>query len=74
MTTRLIVASLLVVITFGACSTYNPTQAEIDSAGSDEEYWRATYQRQCVNSGVQPGTPALLKCVDDLMDIRNQPQ
>ena len=74
MTIKTGLASLLAVLTFGACSTYNPTQAEIDAAGSDDEYWRATYQRQCINSGIHPGTPAMVKCVDDLMDIRDQPQ
>ena len=61
---------LLLATMFSGCSSSSPTQAEIDSAENPEDYWRARYERQCINSGVRPGSPGLVKCVDDLMDIR----
>ena len=62
----------LIILTLGGCSTSGPTQTDIDSAENSEDYWRARYERQCINSGITPGTPMLIKCVDDLMDIRSE--
>ncbi len=55
------------------CSNVSPTQSDIDSAGTDAERMRATFERQCIASGVQPGTPMLIKCVEDLLDIHSEP-
>lgn len=66
----LLTFSILLTGLLGGCSTSSPTQADIDNAAEGEDYWRARYERQCINSGVKPGSPGLVKCVDDLMDIR----
>ncbi len=55
----------------GACSTSSPTRADLDEAQSDDAYWQQRYERQCMNSGIQAGSPMLVKCVQDLMDIRS---
>ena len=62
----------LMILTSGGCSTSSPSQADIDSTENSEDYWRASYERQCIASGIRPGTPMLVKCVDDLMDIRSE--
>lgn len=58
----------------GGCSTATPSRPEIDSAGNSTDYWRDRYERQCIDSGIRPGTPMLVKCVNDLMDIRSGQQ
>ncbi|MEM8768992.1 MAG: hypothetical protein AAGE43_16210 [Pseudomonadota bacterium] len=55
------------------CSNVSPTQTDIDTAGTEDERMRATFERQCIASGVQPGTPMLIKCVEDLLDIHSEP-
>jgi hypothetical protein len=58
-----------------ACSTSSPTDADLSSAQNDDEYWEKRYEQQCIASGIQPGTPMLVKCVQDLMAIRaEQPE
>ena len=61
---------LLLALIASACSTSSPTDADINAAQTDDEYWQTRYEQQCINSGIQPGTPMLVKCVQDLMDIR----
>ncbi len=63
-------ALLLATAMTGACSTSSPTEAELNAAQTDDEYWQKRYEQQCIGSGIQPGTPMLVKCVQDLMDIR----
>jgi hypothetical protein len=58
----------------GGCSTSGPTYSDITSADSDDEHWRKRYEQQCIASGAQPGTPMLVKCIDDLMEIRAEQQ
>ena len=63
-------ALLLLAAMISACSTSSPTDADLNAAETDDEYWQKRYEQQCINSGIQPGTPMLVKCVQDLMDIR----
>ena len=63
---------LLSMLALEGCSTSSPSQADIDSSENSADYWRARYERQCIASGISPGTPMLVKCVDDLMDIRSE--
>lgn len=67
-----LILSLWLGFAFGGCSTSSPTRADIDSAGHNGDASRARFERQCINSGVKPGSPALVKCVDDLMDIHTE--
>lgn len=70
---RLFVLSIsLMILPLSGCSTAGPSQTDIDSAENSDDYWRTRYERQCINSGITPGTPMLIKCVDDLMDIRSE--
>ena len=69
------IAALILAIAVSACSTSSPTEADINAAQTDDEYWQKRYEQQCISSGIQPGTPMLVKCVEDLMDIRaDQPE
>lgn len=68
----LLISTTLLTGILTGCSTSSPTQADIDNAASGDDYWRARYERQCINSGVRPGSPGLVKCVDDLMEIRTE--
>ena len=52
------------------CSSASPTDADLNATQNDDEYWEKRYEQQCIASGIRPGTPMLLKCVEDLMDIR----
>jgi hypothetical protein len=63
-------AALVVTATTSACSTSSPTEADLNAAETDDEYWQKRYEQQCISSGIQPGTPMLVKCVQDLMEIR----
>ena len=63
-------AVLLLTVTLSACSTSSPTDADLNAAETDNEYWQKRYEQQCINSGIQAGTPMLVKCVQDLMAIR----
>jgi hypothetical protein len=58
----------------GGCSTSGPTYTDLTSSENGDEYWRKRYEQQCIASGAQPGTPMLVKCVDDLMEIRAEQQ
>jgi hypothetical protein len=74
---RLIQSALFVLfaVTIGGCSTSSPTDADLNAAQTDDEYWQKRHEQQCINSGIQPGTPMLVKCVQDLKDIQaEQPQ
>lgn len=64
------IAALLLAFALGACSTSSPTESDINATQTDDEYWQKRYEQQCIASGIQPGTPMLVKCVQDLMDIR----
>jgi len=64
------VALLLLAALTSACSTSSPTDADLNAAETDDEYWQKRYEQQCINSGIQAGTPMLVKCVQDLMEIR----
>lgn len=67
--TTLLSLGLILTGALPGCSTSSPTRADVDSAGQNGDASRARFERQCINSGVKPGSPALVKCVDDLMDI-----
>ena len=64
------IAALLTASALSACSTSSPTEADINATQNDDEYWQKRYEQQCIASGIQPGSPMLVKCVQDLMDIR----
>ena len=62
--------AFFLALLLGGCSTSSPTEADLRAAETDDEYWQKRYEQQCIASGVRPGTPMMVKCVEDLMDIR----
>ena len=62
-------------IAFTSACTDLPTEAQIEAAGGEDAYWRDAYERQCLrNTQIPPGSPELVKCVEDLMDLREEQQ
>lgn len=57
------------IILLCGCSTSGPTLSEITEAESEEAQWQKRYEQQCLAAGVKPGTPMMVKCIDDLTEI-----
>lgn len=70
--TTILSLGLMLTGTLHGCSTASPSWSEANSAQQSGDASRARFERQCINSGVKPGSPALVKCVDDLLDINSE--
>ena len=61
--------SLVVLVSLAMGCSGNPTKSDIEAAGGYEAYWRGVFERECQHSGVSPGGPVMVQCIDDKWEI-----
>ncbi len=60
----------IILITFlCGCSSAGPSLDDMTEGGDRDAQWQKRYEQQCIAAGVQPGTPMMVKCIDDLTEI-----
>ena len=68
-------ANAVLIALVSGCSSAGPTISDITDADTTEEQWQKRYEQQCIAAGVKPGTPMMVKCIDDLTEIgEEQPE